>query len=192
MTTLCIFPMFVILICTLLPQIEYRNTTWKQVLTSPQTKLNIFTSKFLNIQLLMLLFMITSHLFVWLVIIAAHFIHPEINILHHSFDTYQVFTAHAHTYVSVLAICTIQFLIGLRSKNFIVPIAIGIVCWLAGTIMALEYHTKASIYYPYSFHAVSLSVFKPLLGQVEWTSFGYAALFLVLGFLDFKRRKMAR
>src|SRR5690349_9113020 len=32
------FPLFVVLVCTLLPQIEYRNNTWKQVLTSPQTK----------------------------------------------------------------------------------------------------------------------------------------------------------
>src|SRR5690242_14934497 len=61
--SICIFPMFVVLVCTLLPQIEYRNMAWKQVLTSPQTKLNVFAAKFLNIQLLMLLFLIANHLF---------------------------------------------------------------------------------------------------------------------------------
>src|SRR5687768_11596521 len=35
---LMFFPLFVILVCTLLPQIEYRNNTWKQVFASPQTK----------------------------------------------------------------------------------------------------------------------------------------------------------
>ena len=28
-------PLFVILVCTLLPQIEYRNNTWKQVFAAP-------------------------------------------------------------------------------------------------------------------------------------------------------------
>lgn len=192
-TSLCIFPMFVVLICTLLPQIEYKNTTWKQVLTSPQTKLNVFVGKFLNIQLLMLLFMVANHLFIWVVVIATHFILPELNVLQHSFDPYQVLTDNAHVYVSVLAICSIQFWIGLRSRNFIVPIAIGIACWLVGTIMVFEYNSSASPYFPYSFHAIRLSeLFKPRLSQVEWASFGYCILFLVLGFWDFKRRKMSR
>ncbi|HYH14152.1 MAG TPA: ABC transporter permease, partial [Flavisolibacter sp.] len=42
MTGLAIFPIFLILICTLLPQIEFKNNAWKQVLASPQTKSNIF------------------------------------------------------------------------------------------------------------------------------------------------------
>jgi lantibiotic transport system permease protein len=191
--SLCIFPMFVVLVCTLLPQIEFKNATWKQVLTSPQTRLNIFIAKFLNIQFLMLLFMVASFVFIWIVIIAISFIRPELNILQHSFNLTLVLEEYAHVYVSVLAICTIQFWIGLRSKNFIVPIAIGIACWLAGTIMVFEYKSSASPYFPYSFHVIKLSpVFSPRLSQVEWTSFGYSVLFLVLGFLDFKRRRMGR
>jgi lantibiotic transport system permease protein len=191
--SLCIFPMFVILISTLLPQVEYKNTAWKQVLTSPQTKLNVFIAKFLNIQLLMLLFMVASFLFIWIAVIAINFIRPELNILQHSFNLYPVLVEYAHVYVSVLAICAIQFWIGLRSKNFIVPIAIGIACWLAGTIMVFEYKSSASPYFPYSFHGIRLSpLFSPRLGQVEWTSFGYSILFLVLGFLDFKQRRMTR
>src|SRR4030095_6021798 len=31
------FPMFTILICALVPQIEYRNNTWKQVYALPQS-----------------------------------------------------------------------------------------------------------------------------------------------------------
>ena len=56
MTGALSFPLFIILVCTLLPQIEYKNNTWKQVLTSPQTKWNIFLAKFINLQLFILLF----------------------------------------------------------------------------------------------------------------------------------------
>jgi len=191
MTGLCILPLFVVLICTLLPQVEYRNNTWKQVLASPQTKLNVFAGKFLNIHLMILLFLIASHLFMWVVIVATHFILPGVNILNQPPDLYAVLADNADAYLSVLAIGAIQFWIGLRSKNFIVPVAIGIICWLTGTVMVLEYHSAMSPYFPYGFHAIRLSVFKSQLTQVEWTSFGYAVLFLVLGFLDFKRRRMA-
>src|SRR3982751_1918989 len=57
MTGLCILPLFVVLLCTLLPQIEFRNNTWKQVLTSPQTKWDIYAAKFLNVHLLIVLFL---------------------------------------------------------------------------------------------------------------------------------------
>src|SRR6185503_2836923 len=37
-----LLPMFVVLICTLIVQIEFRNNTWKQVFASPQTFGDIF------------------------------------------------------------------------------------------------------------------------------------------------------
>src|SRR4051812_4007276 len=62
MTNFVMLPMFIILICTLLPQIEYKNNAWKQVLTSPQTKANVFAAKFINIQLLIVTFLVINQL----------------------------------------------------------------------------------------------------------------------------------
>ncbi|MCG2615175.1 ABC transporter permease [Terrimonas sp. NA20] len=190
MTGLALFPLFIVLICTLLPQIEFKNSTWKQVLTSPQKKEDVFVAKFLNIHLLMILFLVASHLFIWVVVIASHFILPQFNILNHSFDASKVLQENVHTYLSCLGICAVQFWIGLRSRNFIVPIAIGLTLWLFGTVLVLEYHSSASPYFPYCFPAIRFSsLFSPRLNQVEWTSFGYSFLFLVIGFIDFRRRR---
>ncbi len=60
MTGAVILPWFIILTCTLLPQIEYKNNTWKQVLTSPQTKGNVFLAKFINVQVLIVVFLLTN------------------------------------------------------------------------------------------------------------------------------------
>src|SRR5260221_1484084 len=49
-----LLPMFIILICSLIPQIEYKNNTWKQVFASPQSLGNIFFSKFMTIHLMIL------------------------------------------------------------------------------------------------------------------------------------------
>ncbi len=191
--SICFFPLFVVLVCTLLPQIEYRNTAWKQVLTSPQTKLNVFVAKFVNVQLLMLLFILASHLYIWIVIIVTHFILPDLHVLQQSFNFKHIWSVYGHLYVSVLAICAIQFWIGIRSKNFLIPTSIGLACWLVGTLMAAEYHSAASPYFPYSFHVIRLlPEFRSHLLQVEWTSVGYAIVVLLLAYLDFTKRKMSR
>lgn len=187
-----IFPLFVILVCTLLPQIEYRNAAWKQVLTSPQTKANIFAAKYLNIHLLLLLFLVANHLFMWVVVFTAHFALPKLNILDQPFDFYKVIVNNAHMYASVLALTAIQFWIGLRAKNFLVPIAIGLAAWFIGSLMVFEYGSSVSVYFPYCFQGIRFSKFRSQTSQVEWTSAGYAVLLLALGFLDFEKRKMTR
>ena len=191
MTGIGILPLFVVLICALLPQAEFKNNTWKQVFASPQTKAQIFIAKFVNVHLLILLFFVANYLFMWIVITAIHFIIPGLHILQQPFNGYTVWESISRSYVSVLSICAIQFWMGLRFKNFIVPIAIGLVLWLTGTVMALEHQSSWSPYFPYSFQACSFSsVFKPQLNQVLWTSAGYAVVILLAGFIDFKRRRM--
>ena len=188
-----LFPLFVILICTLLPQIEYRNNTWKQVFASPQTKVNVFLAKFMNVHLLMLVFLIATHLFMFLTIVGINFIKPGLNLFNHPLNGSTILVNAANAYILVLAVCAIQFWIGLRSRNFIVPIGIGIALWLAGTIMAVQYKSNLVFYFPYSFNAFPVSTkLKSQLTQVAWTSLGYALLFLIVGFVDFRRRTVSK
>ena len=188
-----LFPLFVILICTLLPQIEYRNNTWKQVFASPQTKFNVFLAKFMNVHLLMLVFLTATHFFMFLSIVAINFIKPNLNLFKHPLNGNMVLINAANAYILLLAVCAIQFWIGLRSRNFIVPIGIGFALWLTGTIMAVQYKSNLVFYFPYSFHAFPVSTkLKSQLTQVAWTSLGYALLFLIVGFFDFRRRKVSK
>ena len=188
-----LFPLFVILICTLLPQIEYRNNTWKQVFASPQTKFNVFLAKFMNVHLLMLVFLTATHFFMFLSIVAINFIKPNLNLFKHPLNGNMVLINAANAYILLLAVCAIQFWIGLRSRNFIVPIGIGFALWLTGTIMAVQYKSNLVFYFPYSFHAFPVSTkLKSQLTQVAWTSLGYALLFLIVGFFDFRRRTVSK
>src|SRR5687768_10745090 len=67
-----ILPLFVILICTIIPQVEYRNNTWKQVLASPQSYSSIFFAKFMTVQLLILLLLVLNSLFMLVSVITTH------------------------------------------------------------------------------------------------------------------------
>jgi lantibiotic transport system permease protein len=182
------FPWFIILICTLLPQIEYRNNTWKQVFASPQTKANVYVAKLMNVQLLMLVFLIATHVFMLLTIVGVNIIKPSLNLFRQPLNGSTVLVNAANAYILLLAVCAIQFWMGLRFRNFIVPIGIGLALWLTGTILAVQYNSKLTSYFPYSFHAVPVSkILKPQLTQVAWTSLGYALLFFIVGFFDFRR-----
>ncbi|MBA2761707.1 MAG: ABC transporter permease, partial [Segetibacter sp.] len=79
MTGMLSLPIFLILVCTLLPQIEYKNNTWKQVLTSPQTKLNVIAAKFINVQLLLVIFFIINLLLHFLGAGILHFKQPSLD-----------------------------------------------------------------------------------------------------------------
>jgi hypothetical protein len=189
MTSFVMLPMFVVLICTLLPQIEYKNNAWKQVLTSPQTKGNVFLAKFINIHLLILLFLIVNQLCMLVTVVILHFKEPSLNVLNQPVNWHKVLVTILNIYVALLAMSTIQFWLGLRFKNFIVPIAVGISCWIIGVILVEQFQSSFAAYFPYSFHVFgTFPDSKAQLNNILWTSAGYAVLFLVLGFIDFKRR----
>jgi len=193
MNGVALFPLFIILICTLLPQVEYRNNTWKQVFTSPQTKANVFVAKFLNVHLLMLIFLIATHLFMFLAIVAINFIKPDLDLFKYPFNASIVIVNAANAYLVLLALSAIQFWMGLRFRNFIAPIGIGFALWLLGTIMAIQINSSLVHYFPYSFQAYLVSPkLKPQLSQICWTSLGYALLFLIIGFLDFRKRTVTK
>jgi hypothetical protein len=189
MTGLVALPLFLILVCTLLPQIEYKNNTWKQVLTSPQTKLNVFAAKFIDVQFLVLIFFITNLLLMFLCAGILHLMDPTLDVLNQPLNGYKVLMSRVNTYIAVLAICSIQFWLGLKFKNFIIPIAIGIACWFAGTIVVLQ-NLDFAAYFPYSFHAYGrFPKYDPIVNTVGGTALIYAVLFLIIGFLDFKRKR---
>lgn len=192
MTGALSFPIFIILVCTLLPQIEYRNNTWKQLLSSPQTKWNIFLAKFLNVQIFIFFFLAVNQLLVLASAVILHMSEPSLNVLNQPLNGSQIAMTLANSYVSLLAITAIQFWLGLRFRNFIVSTGIGIALWFAGSILVLQMKPGQIQYFPYSFHMyVSFPQFQLKdVSSVLWSSVGYTALFLLLGFLSFRKRRM--
>lgn len=190
MTGLVALPLFLILVCTLLPQIEYKNNTWKQVLTSPQTKANVFAAKFIDVQLLILIFFITNLLLMFFCAGILHLMEPTLNVLNQPLNWNDILMSRVNTYAALLAICVIQFWLGLRFKNFIIPIAIGIACWFIGTILVMQ-KVDFAAYFPYSFHAYDkFPKYDPQVSTVGCTSLIYAALFIIIGFLNFRKRQI--
>lgn len=192
MTHYFMLPMFIMLSCTLLHQVEYRNNTWKQVLTSSQTKGNVFAAKFINFQLLVLVYLLINKLLMLLSAVILHFMEPSLHVLSQPLNWGDVLSTMANAYITLLALCSIQFWLGLRFRNFIAPVGIGIASWFVGSLLVIQSKQAIAAYFPYSFHMHgNFPDYKPGFTTVAWTSLAYTIVFLALGYMDFRKRRMS-
>src|SRR5215213_6100697 len=129
-----IFPMFIILICSLIPQIEFKNNTWKQVFASPQSLGNIYFSKFMTIHLMIFFFYVCFTLFMILSGVLTNILDSRFNFLEKSINWQKLATMSFKAYLSILGISAIQYWLSLRFKNFIAPVGIGLAVLVLGII----------------------------------------------------------
>lgn len=185
-----VLPFFLMLTCTLLAQLEYRNNTWKQVYVSPQSLLNVFISKYLVIQMMLTgVFILTLALMVLSLIAVDQFI-TKLNLSEHYFNWKSFLVFYGRVYITVLAISAFQFWLGLRFKNFIIPLVIGISLFLVASMMMEEHTWVHDNKFPYIYPLRNCFPQRPSdKFYVLWGSIAYTAIFLVLGYLDFNKRR---
>lgn len=187
-----LLPMFIILICALIPQIEFKNNAWKQVFASPQSTAQIFFSKFLTVHLMILLCYVLFNAFIIISAVVVNLIHSEYTFLEHSINLGALMKLNAKTYISILGISAIQFWLSLRFKSFIGPVGIGLAL-LVGSIMATGFKWAHVYKLPHAHPILTLMSMEgkgPLvLENHELNSIGYFVFFTLLGFLDLIFRK---
>lgn len=183
-------PMYVVLLSALLPQIEYRNQTWKQVLSTPQSFLRLYLAKFLVFQLFICMFIGIHLLMVGLSTLLQPVIHPKFIFSGHSLDLIKNLKLVGQSYVAIFALSVIQFWLGLRFKSFLVAIGVGVSLTILGFVNMVGFPVIDADKFLYTFSI--FIVFKENASKIPfvmWSSLAYAAAFLIVGFLDFRRLK---
>jgi hypothetical protein len=187
-----LLPLYIILVTTLITQIEFRNNTWKQVFSSPQTLGNIYFSKFLTIHLIIIFCFVLFNLLMFLVALLSTLFNPQFTFLERPVDWQLLVKLNGRIYLSILGISAIQYWLSLRFKNFIVPVGIGLALLISSTV-ALNLHWKHIAKHPYASPGMTYdAVQKPgglLLENHEWNALGYFAVFIVIGLVDMRMRK---
>ena len=190
-----LLPMFVILICSLIPQIEFKNNTWKQVFATPQSTGNVFFSKYLSIIIMILFLFLMFNLFMLLSGVVADLMFSKYAFLDKPVDWAGLLKLNFKTFIALLAIISIQYWLGLRFKNFIVPIGIGLALLVTAMILAPWQHVdKVPYAFPFQTFFTSMGEDRteltgPLLKNHELNSLGYFAVFTLIAFLDLRYRK---
>jgi lantibiotic transport system permease protein len=190
--SLFLFPMYIILICALLPQIEFKNNAWKQVFASPQSFGNIYFAKLITVHMMILFCYLMFIFFMIISAMGADLIHPEYRFIEQHIDWKGLMRLNGKMYLSILGLSSIQFWLSLRFKNFIAPVGIGLFILVAGTAangLQWEHVYKIPHAYPFlSMMAMAKGQGKHILNH-EWNSLIYFIVFTIIGFLDMKYRK---
>ncbi|MES1218813.1 MAG: ABC transporter permease [Bacteroidota bacterium] len=185
-----LLPMFIILTCSLITQIEYKNNSWKQVFASPQTIGEIFFSKLITIHIMILFCFLLFNFFMILSAVAVNALNKEYTFFSHPTDWQALAKMNFKTYISILAISAIQYWLSLRFKNFIVPIGIGLAILITSlVILNWEHIYKVPYAYPLLTFQSIQGRKAHLLQNHEWNSIGYFIFFTGLAFADMKYRK---
>ena len=185
-------PMAAILSTSLITQIEYRNNAWKQVRTLPLPPLTLFLAKLAVIAILMIEFFALFDLGVYLSAILPSLLIPGVPYPAQPLPVW-AFLADTGVYmVACLPIVALQYLLSLQFKNFLVPVGVGFMTWVAA-LAALS--TKFSWLIPYAYTMLHYlkddakgRVQLPT-SQLQGMSLGYTLLFLAVGYILFANQK---
>jgi hypothetical protein len=180
-----LLPMGIVLAASLLTQLEYRNNTWKQLFTTPQTLTTIFLAK-LSVLLVMLIeFFLLFNLGIWLTGVLPGLIlgvppPPE------PFPWKTFWSTNARFFLDSLPILALQYGISLRIKNFLVPLGAGLGMYVASMIAV---HWKYGYTIPYTYCAYEFAGQAAAIHHTHIWAAGYAAGFLGLAYLFYITRK---
>lgn len=182
-------PFGVILATSLITQLEYKNNTWKQLHTSPQSLTTIFFSKFFVILVMMAQFFLLFNLGIYLSGIIPSIVYrgipfPEANIPWEFWIKSDI-----KFFVSCMPIIALQYLMSLHFKNFLIPLGCGIGLFVASMI-AMNW--KYGYLIPYIFCTLTFvgpraSVVSPI--AIHWIAMLYFLIFMIASYVLFINKK---
>lgn len=185
-----LIPLFIILITSLIVQIEHKSSGLKHLFALPIPKWSVYWGKLTAV----IGAIILTYALFFITVLCVGFvlgnIRKELSFLSFSPDYVEFIKILFRSFVAVLGIVGIQFWLSFRIKNFIIPLGIGMVLVVTGMVV---YRAEESLYYPYSYNILSLFVVDKDLETMLWLptvsiySILYFFLFSVLGYLDIKR-----
>ena len=179
-------PMGVILASSLITQLEFKNNTWKQLHTTPQSFTNIYVAKLAVILSMMLQFFILFNIGIYLAaVIPALFKGVPYPV--ESMPIKAILNINAQYFISSLPIIALQYLISLQFKNFLVPVGAGLAMYVAAMFATGWRYTYVL---PYSYCALTfLSAKKPMPVNIQGWAIGYFIVFTIAGYILYITKK---
>lgn len=144
-----LLPMGVILVTSLVGQLEYRNNTWKQLHTTPQSLTAIFCAKLLLILVMLGLFFILFNIGIYLEGIIPALLFKSVPFPVAAFPWGKYLEGSGKFFVTCLPVIALQYLLSLQYRNFLVPVGVGLGIYIF-SMMAISWKYGFVIPYIYS------------------------------------------
>ena len=184
-----LMPMFIVLITSLIIQVEHKSHGIKHLFSLPIPKWSVYFGK-LSIVIFSI---IATYIYFFLAILffgaLLGMFHPDLGFLDFQPDYMKYIKMLTMSFVASLGIVGIQFWMSFRFKNFIVPLGLGMTMVIMGLIAS---RAPEAIYFPYSYNVLSINLGDngPLTMGISSVTVYSLICFLVasvLGYLDIKR-----
>lgn len=184
-----LLPMGVILVTSLITQLEFRNNAWKQLHTAPLPYSTIFFSKLLVICTLLIVGFLLFNVGVFgMITIPALFI-TDVSYPEASFPLKNLLLSNGKFIIDILPIIALQFLLSLQFRNFLIPIGVGFGIYIASMISMNWQHGYIM---PYIYSILEFSQ-KATIGNsgfdFHWLPLVYCLLFTLISFLLYRFKK---
>jgi hypothetical protein len=160
-----LLPMLIVFIAYSVNSIEHKADTWKTLFSLPISKLSVYTAKYFYAFFLVFLCLA---LFVLFTVGFGNFLgilKPELK-----FSDYSAANLLTQLYfklfLSSLGILSIQFLLSLLFRDFLIPMGIGFVCTITGVILGGKGWDYAYLF-PYSHPMLALKALQQAKGNTN-------------------------
>ena len=159
-----LLPMFTIFLAYSVNSIEHKADTWKTLFSLPISRWAIYSAKYFYAVFLLLMCMGLFALFTIGFGNVLGLLKPEMKFASAHIEL-ELFEIYFKLFLSALGILSIQFLLSILWSDFLKPMGIGFVCFIAGVI-AVGTKWEYAYLFPYSHPMVALnSMMKPAKGN---------------------------
>jgi lantibiotic transport system permease protein len=182
-------PMTLILFVTLITNMEYKNNTWKQLHATPQSFHVIFLSKYIVLFLMTMQLFLLFHVGIYVSAIIPSLLVRDIPFPSAPFPLKDYTRAAMYFFVDCTPIIALQYLLGLRFKNFLVAIGVGF-SLLVVSLLALNW--KYGYVVPYTYLPLGLKENRNFVDQSvsrHWCAIGYFVVITLVSYLLYIKKE---
>ncbi|HLZ88573.1 MAG TPA: ABC transporter permease [Puia sp.] len=183
---LLLLPMGVVLATSLITQLEFRNNTWKQWCTTPQSLTTIFLVKLSVILVMLAEFFLLFTLGIWLTGVLPALFFRDVPYPLESFPWKAISVSSARFFLDILPVVALQYLLSLRFRNFLVPLGAGLGLYVASMIAV---HWRHGYWIPYTYSAYNFMGKAPEKWHTHSWAAGYTLVFIGLAYILYITRK---
>src|SRR5260221_1778311 len=184
-----LLPLGVILATSLVTQLEFRNNTWKQLFTTPQSLTTIFLPKLTIILIMLLQFFLLFNIGIYLTGILPCLFFHHLPYPSEPFPFAIFLKGNGRFFLDALPILALQYLVSLRFTNFLAPLGIGLGLYVASFIAV---HWKYGYWIPYTYcyyNFLDKQSPLPVTISIQTWALGYFIGLTILSYILYISRK---
>lgn len=156
--SLMVLPLTIIVLVSLVTQIEYRNNTWKQLHASPQPLGRIFFAKLAVIVALVVELFVCFNVAIYLLAMLPAWIRGDVDAPTAPIPVRYFLWRNVSFFLDALPVVVLQYLLALRFRSFVIPLGAGLALWIAA-LGGLPWEFNYVI--PYSYPAIDYTLDVP-------------------------------